>query len=244
MIMLCVKCGSEIPDGSDPCPKCGAENPAVPKTADEMTDSGEQTAEGSDLEARFKELGLLNAEKPKSSNMIMIVSLIIIAAVLVIGAVFFFTLRDLWKDYDTAVNRLGEIDTALKEGISELDNGAGDYIGKWVDSWSRRARMDIKASSEPGQVDINIYWGSSYDRRTHWSFTAVYDEENDCMKYENGLCYNEMDDGNGNSGTEQMYSDGKGRFYFGEDGKMRWDDETEHAGDECTFERAQEFELD
>lgn len=108
-----------------------------------------------------------------------------------------------------------------------------DYSGKWGDSYSQRAFMNITKSGDAYCVSIS--WASSASETTMWTMTAR-DAEGGSIFSNDCVCVVEsyLDDGSVTS--VELYRNGMHQMYI-EDGILYWDDFVEGAGANCTFER-------
>lgn len=129
--------------------------------------------------------------------------------------------------------------TALDGGASAEGGAAGTapsvsaLAGNWEDSWSQRAHMQISPSGSEYYCEIR--WGSSWNETEAWRFHIQDDGSgeyrfDDCMR----VTLLAKDDGS----EEEIihYRFGTGKLLL-QDGRLKWVDDHDHAGDECVFEK-------
>ena len=114
---------------------------------------------------------------------------------------------------------------------------AADFIGSYGDETSQRASMMIYPGEYPA-YRVEIRWGSSYDSAGVWIMNAVFSEENCSLEYTGGEMAEETynEDGTVNL-REVQWDDAEGRFYFGEDGVLLWEDSREDRSADMRFNR-------
>lgn len=109
-----------------------------------------------------------------------------------------------------------------------------DYIGEWGDSYSQRCFMTI-SDGDTDEYYIEISWSSSAWETTEWYLLAQYNDTTGELNYI-GTCYDLIYTEDGDETVETVYADGTGKFYF-DDGYLHWQDDVEHIGDNCLFEK-------
>ena len=124
-------------------------------------------------------------------------------------------------------------DTASEEGDI--------FSGGYYDTNSGRAQMLITPNDD-GTYLVEITWSGSYNSAYVWGFITerdgtvltytrgakslvIYDENGDYAADENGIM------------TPLIERDDLQGSFTLEDGVITWDDQTEHAGDDCSFVR-------
>lgn len=112
-------------------------------------------------------------------------------------------------------------------------SNASDYIGEWGDTYSQRYFMTITDFGFAYFIKISWY-GTSYD--SQWSIMAQYNDSTGELEYSNGTKFNHIYTSDGNVVEDLFYEDGVGKFYFS-DGYLHWQDNIEHIGDSCLFEK-------
>ncbi len=140
---------------------------------------------------------------------------------------------------------LGELDETGQndsEGINQevKNEETGTYIpgmyeGTWWDLNSQRCYMEITEASN--MLYITVHWSSGAFDDTEWAMTGTYDNIsgkvwfNNCtLKY---IHYNN----DGSSTEDVQYTNGTGAIYIADDGYLYWEDDKEHAGNDCYFEK-------
>lgn len=136
---------------------------------------------------------------------------------------------DLWKSGE-AYNYI----TLDKSGHLTIEDHSAEFVGDWYDTYSQRCGMSI--DSDGVNYYIEIDWGSSAQDNTHWSFAGTYDSDINGIIYR-GSCVEEHYLDSGAIQKTTIYTDGIGTIYRGDDGILYWEDDEEHVGDICSFER-------
>ncbi|MBO7405707.1 MAG: S-layer homology domain-containing protein [Clostridia bacterium] len=114
---------------------------------------------------------------------------------------------------------------------------AQSYVGLWVDSTSQRASMSIMSSAEYPYYDVAIHWADSAASAAEWTMKASYDANTGRLVYENGkMAYVTYDEG-GKGTPDEKWADGKGAFYWSDDGILMWEDSREEKSAAFRFER-------
>ena len=126
-------------------------------------------------------------------------------------------------------------ESKVREAVPQ---GKINFIGGWQDSVGQRASMTVIPTQEDGDYAILIRWGNSAFEASEWTMNAVFNTESAELEYQNGAKYERSYSEDGLAVTEkQVWSDGKGGFRFGDDGKMEWTDDHEELASGCRFER-------
>lgn len=114
-----------------------------------------------------------------------------------------------------------------------------EFSGEWWDTYSQRCAITIERGPQDNSYFyIQINWGSSAWENTCWSMSGYYDDERGGIVYNDGCeVYQQYDDA-GNLQEKTLYTGGTGLLYLDGNGCLHWQDDMEHAGDECIFERA------
>lgn len=121
--------------------------------------------------------------------------------------------------------RVGSINT----NVVEI---AKDFIGSWEDN---RCSLTVEDLGD-GNVSVEIIWANGASEDSEWMMTGVPDADTGTMRYANGLCKNVEYLDNGTVSETILYENGEGYFFI-QDGYLYWVDQTDHAGDNCRFER-------
>lgn len=112
-----------------------------------------------------------------------------------------------------------------------------DYYGEWEDSYSQRCYMNIDSYSANGyNYFIEIHWSDSASESTYWQMVAKYNNATGEIEYSECIRIDSVYTEDGNSSEYPAYSGGTGKFYFS-DGYLHWQDDVEHIGDNCLFEK-------
>ena len=110
-----------------------------------------------------------------------------------------------------------------------------EYVGKWDDAASQRAHLTILPGEIYGNYDVKIHWAESAFSAAEWTMTAVYDETEGKLCYENGKMAIVTSGEDGTAAEEERWNDAEGFFLIGENGEMTWTDSRE--------ERSADFRL-
>lgn len=121
------------------------------------------------------------------------------------------------------------------DGSVYVDNQSASYNGQWWDMKSQRCYMEI-SSSDGTWYSIDINWSSGAADNTHWSFSGYYDSSRGGIVYADGRRTEEHYTNSGELQETVTYSDGTGFIYLSGN-TLYWEDEKEHAGDNCYFEK-------
>ena len=106
--------------------------------------------------------------------------------------------------------------------------------GRWEDTVSMRAFMDIHRHSE-GIYDIRVYWGAGVFESAVWEMTGVYDPQDGLLKYSDGSSYTQFYDEDGNLTDKVVeYENASGTIGLDENGCLRIVSDDEGLG-ECRF---------
>ena len=111
--------------------------------------------------------------------------------------------------------------------------GGSEYLGKWVDTWSQRATMEIEKND--GYYGVTIRWSNGASETHVWRMWAV-DAEGGSLFSTNCEKTVEYCDEYGNSTVYVIYTEGEATIYI-YDGYLYWNDYTEDAGQNCCFEK-------
>lgn len=114
-------------------------------------------------------------------------------------------------------------------------SAASDYIGDWGDSHSQRCYMSIEDWGSEGYY-VEIHWSSSASEDTQWNMMAQYNKSTGELEYSNGTSFDYVYIENGDVIEDLLYTNATGKFYFS-DGYLHWQDDAEHVGDNCLFEK-------
>ena len=83
---------------------------------------------------------------------------------------------------------------------------------------------------------IQINWSSGASNDTQWNMTAQYNSATGELEYSDGTNFDYIYTDDGDVIEDLLYTDGTGKFYLG-DGYLHWQDDVEHSGDSCLFEK-------
>ena len=126
-----------------------------------------------------------------------------------------------------------EAPTNPMESVEEVFYSYSPYVGKWQDTWSKRANMTITPTN--GGYKVVISWASSASEVAKWEMTAR-DAEGDSLFSNDCRHWIEYCDEAGNVTKQLIYTGGQvtlGIF----DGVLLWFDYTQEAGENCCFEK-------
>ena len=88
--------------------------------------------------------------------------------------------------------------------------------------------------SQDGRYVVDVSWSSSAFQLDTWVMDAELDE-NGVLNYQNGEHKTETYSDENNKTVETAYSNGTGKIYLGEDGKLVWLDNMGDIPDDCRF---------
>lgn len=145
---------------------------------------------------------------------------------------YYKSLFDEWK--------AGNIFTFITEdenGAPTVEDHTEDFVGKWRDSYSQRAEMEI--TSDNGiYYNVVISWANSAFEVVKWYFTGTYNPQEKAIEYSSGMCELESTTDDPADGRNLLYEDGDGFIRIDGD-TLLWQDNKENAGENCVFEREQ-----
>lgn len=124
--------------------------------------------------------------------------------------------------------------TAFACAEEDGQNPVMNLIGIYEDETSQRAWMQIMTDGDKGGV-VEIHWASSAFETTIWTFSGVFDTEDNTLPYENCVKTDYIYDEDGNETAEVLYENGTGRLTVNEDWSILWTDDVEDTGAECVF---------
>lgn len=110
----------------------------------------------------------------------------------------------------------------------------GSFIGRWQDTWSKRASMDI--TMVDGKLHFYVQWANSAADGVIWKFISDegFDPEYVTISYY-GSRY-EWNEQHPIEDPEQRSSDEHGVFKF-ENGYLHWYDNSDYSNCNCIFEK-------
>lgn len=107
------------------------------------------------------------------------------------------------------------------------------YDSEWVD-----AGMYVKIYAEEDHWKV---WINTWDETVEWDYSCLFDETDKTLKtdgsFENTKHVITIDEEGSEINQNLIYDYGEAVFSLNEDGKLIWDDRTEHAGEGHVFEK-------
>ena len=107
------------------------------------------------------------------------------------------------------------------------------YDSEWVD-----AGMYVKIYAEEDHWKV---WINTWDETVEWDYSCLFDEADKTLKtdgsFENTKHVITIDEEGSEINQNLIYDYGEAVFSLNEDGKLIWDDQTEHAGEGHVFEK-------
>ncbi len=110
-----------------------------------------------------------------------------------------------------------------------------EYLGTWWDTWSKRCNMSISQAEREGYYNIIIQWSSSASQCTYWDLQGYYSDEGK-IEYTGKMVESNTTE-EGYTSETLLYENGTGILQLTDDGKIRWTDNVENAGQDCLFEK-------
>lgn len=121
-----------------------------------------------------------------------------------------------------------------ENGEIKIDGGIYQFSGLWYNTAGDRCSMSIVCMDEQSAF-IEIDWANSAYESSHWTFDAVYSEDDNSLVYENGSCYQQYYNDDGSIDETLVYDNGTGSFKLDENGEIYWQDDMENAGESALF---------
>lgn len=123
---------------------------------------------------------------------------------------------------------------APQETLGTMDN-KGLFIGRWQDTWSKRATMEI--TMDDGKLHLYVQWANSAADGVIWNFVSDegFDPEYGTIGYY-GSRY-EWNEQHPMENPEQKSSDEHGVFKLEANGCLRWYDNSDYSNCNCIFEK-------
>ena len=107
------------------------------------------------------------------------------------------------------------------------------YSSEWVDT-----DMYVKIFAEEDHWKV---WINTWDEAVEWDYTCQFDETDKVLKtdgsFENTKHVVTIDEEGSEINQNLVYNYGEAVFSLNEEGKLIWEDLTEHAGEDHTFEK-------
>ena len=132
----------------------------------------------------------------------------------------------------------GEEPALSQDPDGEEDSIAASYTGTWRDDarGTSGGRCYMEIACEDGvNYSIDIWWGGSAARTTHWQYTGTYDETWEGIDYIGTRC-TEVTQTDGTVEKTTELEEATGLLYL-EDGVLLWEDTFEHTGEGMRFSR-------
>ena len=124
--------------------------------------------------------------------------------------------------------------TAFACAEEDGQNPVMNLIGLYQDEVSERATMNILCEGREGG-SVEISWSSSAFETTVWTFSGIYNTENNTLPYDNCVKTVYTYDEDGNETAEIVYENGTGMLTVDEFWCILWQDDMEDAGADCVF---------
>jgi hypothetical protein len=138
---------------------------------------------------------------------------------------------DLWEAGETFNNIVIGDDGHLK-----FRDEPDKYIGSYIELYSSRCSMKIYGTGL-GYISISIKWSGGASMYSEWVMSGWYDDDNDVIRYNNGVKNEVTYCETGETESTNIYSDGTGIIYFKDDGYLYWDDYKDDVGAKLYFSR-------
>jgi len=137
-----------------------------------------------------------------------------------------------YNNFDTSTLYPDVDNSNVSDAPAATAASADDFLGTWGDN---RATLFITLAKS-GNYVCTITWAGSAFEQYEWTYYCQYDEASGklvCNDEAEKVLYTYEEEGKDPT-MEFLYENGSGEFYFDGAG-IRWNDLTEHAGDDLHF---------
>ena len=121
--------------------------------------------------------------------------------------------------------------------------GSVDYSGKYSEPPTGRCLIEME-TNDGIHYSINVVWANSASESANWKIgDAVYGESSGVLEYTGTEYFIRTYTDEENCTDEILYTDGSGRFWFDEDGKLNWvsdEADVDHITGATVFEKLPE----